>query len=385
MADNNYDKSGLYSLGGFAFQIKVFFLYALQLSTKESFAEFETLDDVAIKKPADIQNKDTSYISKISNSKHVYQIVQVKKTKLNQTKIMDILLNWLIAYNTYSNIENYILFTEKSNDNKNIVNGIKIKQLYLYAINKEVKRKTSIAGRIQNLYKGDGKYKLFIEHFKSIKSKILFLGDDNIDAEIKEAAAIHFKRGAVAKEIYCARLQSALEEITVRIIEKASEGKPFLINQDEFNQISENIIHYTNEEMPIPLSYSEFASKNNIDINSYKEKREYKQLNYCGLPTTAIKRNLQYCCYYSDFRYRLLAINKHRKISDLELQSYENFEDAKSFLQVKNIDKPINRLEKTQEKQNDYTPKKELSHGSYIYLTQSNIGNNQISWKDEDE
>lgn len=43
------DKSGINSLGGFAYQIKVFVLYMLSIDENMQ-AEFETIDDVAVKK-----------------------------------------------------------------------------------------------------------------------------------------------------------------------------------------------------------------------------------------------------------------------------------------------------------------------------------------------
>ena len=139
--------------------------------------------------------------------------------------------------------------------------------------------------------------------------------------------------------------------------------------------------------MPIPLSYAEFKKVNTIDIDSYTRKREYKQLQHCELPLTGIKRNLQQCCYYVDFRHRILAMGNHEKIADIELQSYENFERVQETLAYNNKDTPRNRLDETQKIKNEIVPKPELSLGTYIYLTKEKeiVGENQISWKDEDE
>lgn len=46
---SSVEKSGIYSLGGFAFQIKVFVIYLSSLK-EEIQAEFETYDDVTIRK-----------------------------------------------------------------------------------------------------------------------------------------------------------------------------------------------------------------------------------------------------------------------------------------------------------------------------------------------
>ena len=60
---------------------------------------------------------------------------------------------------------------------------------------------------------------------------------------------------------------------------------------------------------------------------------------------------------------------------------------ASSTLDYKKDDTPRNRLEETQKIKNDLLPRKELGLGSYIYLTKDKkiIGDNQISWKDDNE
>lgn len=361
------------------------FFYALQLENNSSFVEFETLDDVTIKNRKDIETKDTSFTSNIVNNEYSYRVIQVKKKKLNKSKTMDILLNWLLLIEKYDQIKHFILFTDKDYKNKNIVKEIKVKDLYLYACSDDSTSPKSIKNKIKTLYTGKGKYRNFIKNFKDIISKTLFIGD--LEEKIKELGSSHFKKGAIPEEIYCARLCSALNDLTINIIRSTELKEPYRISQLELNKIEERIIQDTNEEMPIPLTYSEHKTLYPVDVNDYKETREYKQLNYCELPLTGIKRNLQYCCYYSDYKFRKLAINHHKQIENLETQSFENFEETKENLQQKNDDKPRNRLNESQKIRNDYTPRKELSHGAYIYLTQEEhiVGEKQISWKDEDE
>ena len=80
-------------------------------------------------------------------------------------------------------------------------------------------------------------------------------------------------------------------------------------------------------------------------------------------------------------------MNKEKCIADIETESYENFERVKENLIYKDDDTPRNRLDKTQEIRNEKLPIKELSLGSYIYLTQDKetVQNNQISWKEDNE
>ncbi len=387
MTDNKNDKSGLYSLAGFAYQIKVFFYYAMLLKDENSSIEFESLDDIAVKNIEKFDNYDTTFICKIEDENSTYQIIQVKYTKITENKTKDVILRWLLALKSHSNIKKFILFTDEKHSNKNLINKISAKELYRYVLSPKKEKANSIKSRVKTLFFTDGTYKDFYKLLKKIKDNIHFMSNNDIDDNIKSVASNHFKRNAVSEVIYCARLVSALKDITHNILENVLLTKPYSLNLAELNKIEEKIIQHTNEAMPIPLSYAEFKKVNTIDIDSYTSKREYRQLQHCELPLTGIKRNLQQCCYYVDFRHRILAMGNHEKIADIELQSYENFERVQETLAYNNNDTPRNRLDETQKIKNEIVPMHELSLGTYIYLTKEKeiVGENQISWKDEDE
>lgn len=387
MADNENDKSGLYSLSGFAYQIKVFFYYAMQLKDENSFIEFESLDDIAIKNIEKFDNYDTTFISKIKNENTSYQIIQVKYTKITKKKTKDLMLRWMLALKKHSNIKKFMLFTDEKYSNENFINEISAKELYRYAINSKKEKSNSIKSKIKTLFFTRGTYRDFYKLLKKIKDSVYFISKNEIDDSIKSVASNHFKRNAVPEVIYCARLASALKDITHNIMKNVLLGKSYSINLAELNKIEEKIIQDTNETMPIPLTYAEFRKVNSIDIDSYTNNREYKQLQHCELPLTGIKRNLQQCCYYVDFRHRILAMGNHEKIANIELQSYENFERVQETLAYNNNDTPRNRLDETQKIRNEIVSTPELSLGTYIYLTKEKeiVGENQISWKDEDE
>ena len=386
MADNENDKSGLYSLSGFAYQIKVFFYYAMQLKKEHSSIEFESLDDISIKNIDKFDNYDTAFVSKIDDKTSAYQIVQVKYTKVTEKKTKDVILRWILALKSPSNIKKFILFTDEKYSNENFINKISAKELYRYVLSAKKEKKNSIKSKIKTLFFTDGTYRDFYKLLKKIKNNVCFISNNEIDEDIKSVASNHFKRNAVPEVIYCARLVSALKDITHNIMENVLARKPYTLNLAELNKIEEKIIQDTNETMPIPLSYAEFKKVNSIDIDSYTQKREYQQLQHCELPLTGIKRNLQQCCYYVDFRHRILAMGNHEKIAEIELQSYENFERVQESLAYNNKDTPRNRLDETQKIKNEIVPKPELSLGTYIYLTKEKeiVGENQISWKDED-
>lgn len=68
------DKSGINSLGGFAYQIKVFVSYMLSMDENMQ-AEFETVDDVSIKKitPDTIDDNEDKFRNLIVSPKELKQ------------------------------------------------------------------------------------------------------------------------------------------------------------------------------------------------------------------------------------------------------------------------------------------------------------------------
>ena len=57
------NSSGIHSLAGFAFQIKVFAYYALCITKVNEFVEFETLDDINVRlTPKNIDKKVDNFI-----------------------------------------------------------------------------------------------------------------------------------------------------------------------------------------------------------------------------------------------------------------------------------------------------------------------------------
>lgn len=174
MADNENDKSGLYSLSGFAYQIKVFFYYVMLLKDEYSSIEFESLDDIAIKNIEKFDNYDTTFISKIENENTSYQIIQVKYTKITEKKTKDLMLRWMLALKNHYNIKKFMLFTDEKYSNENFINEISAKELYRYAINSKKEKSNSIKSKIKTLFFSKGTYRDFYKLLKKIKDSVLF-------------------------------------------------------------------------------------------------------------------------------------------------------------------------------------------------------------------
>ncbi len=115
------DSSGIFSLSGFSFQIRVFVCYMLTL--KEGMQiEFETIDDVNIGKIKhnEIDNFDDNYVNRIVGT-NTNIAVQVKRTSITESSAIKILLNWILLESSEHVITKYVLFTDAEYENVDIL------------------------------------------------------------------------------------------------------------------------------------------------------------------------------------------------------------------------------------------------------------------------
>lgn len=111
------DESGINSLGGFAYQIKVFVSYMLSMEEGMQ-AEFETADDIAISKMTpDIIDDNEDKFRNLIVSPNGIKAIQVKRTSITEKVAKQVLLNWMLLEKSGKTITNYILFTDKSYKN----------------------------------------------------------------------------------------------------------------------------------------------------------------------------------------------------------------------------------------------------------------------------
>nr|WP_296084689.1 hypothetical protein [uncultured Blautia sp.] len=115
------DESGINSLGGFAYQIKVFVSYMLSMEEGMQ-AEFETADDIAISKMTpDIIDDNEDKFRNLIVSPNGIKAIQVKRTSITEKVAKQVLFNWMLLEKSGKTITNYILFTDKSYKNSDIV------------------------------------------------------------------------------------------------------------------------------------------------------------------------------------------------------------------------------------------------------------------------
>lgn len=90
------DESGINSLGGFAYQIKVFVSYMLSMEEGMQ-AEFETADDIAISKMTpDIIDDNEDKFRNLIVSPNGIKAIQVKRTSITEKVAKQVLLNWML-------------------------------------------------------------------------------------------------------------------------------------------------------------------------------------------------------------------------------------------------------------------------------------------------
>lgn len=374
------DYSGINSLRGFAFQIKVFVSYMLDLKDGMQL-EFETIEDVNLKKiKADnIDENSENFISNLLDAE-TNQAIQVKRTVITKDVAMKILLNWILLESSECNVSKYMLLTESSYNNKDIIFESSAEDLFQKII-KSSKGERATITKVKKLYKNE--LKNFENIIEKIKGKYEFLSVDDIDKNIDDKCGLHFRKVA-NNVVYGQRLKELLQHITVEIMDAVNQKKPFTIDYCGFMRLIEDISTRLTESYTAP-NYADFKKINQVDLsNSELSKlREYQQLVACNLPDNLIKQHLSFKGYYENTRYGYMETNKQSRIEEIEETTFENFENVVFRLQRDGADEPFNRLDETKKMANSHAGNEQIRYGCGIYLTKDGIVDRQISWEDE--
>jgi hypothetical protein len=376
------DSSGINSLGGFSYQIKVFVYFMLSLEDNMQI-EFETIDDVNIKKikPNEIDDNEEKFISKI-RGQGTNTAIQVKRTSISEGVAQKVFLNWMLLEASENVVTKYILFTDQSYNNKDIMFNSSAQEIFECVEKSNNSAKATIT-KVKKKFKND--FKNFEEKYNSINEKYEFISLKNIDEKIDEASARLFRRGGINKVVYYGRINQLLQRVTVEIMEAVNNGNPYVIGFNELEALADDICLRMTEKETRPL-YSDFKKMHPIDFKDLKvaNSRECKQLVACELSQELIEKHLLFCGYYENLRNSYLETSKIGKIKDIEETTYENFQDVKFGLRRSGQDEPYNRLEETKKKSNCQADSEQLKFGSSIYLTKEETEDIQISWEDAD-
>lgn len=376
------DESGIYSLGGFAYQIKVFVVYMLSLRNGMQ-ASFETIDDVAIRKllPENIDENEDNFHGLIFEPLG-YKAIQVKKTTISKSTSKQVLLNWILLEGSDKNVIEYILFTDSNYGNEDIIFRTTVDELYEEVIATEKGTRATI-GKVKKLYKKDKTG--FLKMYDQIKVKYRFEQVGDIDKLVDDRCQMPFRKAAVREATYQGRVQELLQHITYEIMENVNHKKAYHISFDEMMACVEDICNRYTDEFRYPV-YTEFKKINPIKLSESQiaNSREYKQLVACNLPENLIESQLQYGAYYQNVCFGYLESNKASIVRDIEETTYNNFQMSKIALQVEKKDTPFRRLNETQSKTNSHAYSEQVKFGSSIYLTRDEENEQQISWEDGD-
>ncbi|MGG3926525.1 hypothetical protein ABET51_11060 [Metabacillus fastidiosus] len=376
------DSSGINSLSGFSYQIKVFVYYMLTLSEGMQI-EFETIEDVNIKKikASEIDSYDDNFINKIVfNSSNI--AIQVKRTSISEDTAFKVLLNWLLLESSNNIVTKYILFTDEEYKNRDIMfSKTAIEQFN--KIIESTKNARATISKVKRIY--EDKFEEFEKVYNSIQKKYEFISLEDIDQKIIEGCSILFRKAGVNEVVYFLRIKELMQHVTVQVMESINDKKPNICCYDKFITLVEDISNRITETITQPL-YADFKKLHAVDINDSKvaNSREYKQLLACRLPKLLLKQHLGFGAYYESLRYMYMESNRLGKIQNIEETTYENFENAKFSLKNKGLDQPYNRLEETKKLSNAHADNEQIRYGSGVYLTKDGIEDIQISWEDEE-
>lgn len=363
------DKSGINSLAGFSYQIKVFIFLAASIKQNTEIG-FETLDDATVTANFDDINANilTDTIA-----------VQVKNTKMTKAIAFSVFLNWVLLENSIYHVSKYILYTSIKPD-YDFIKTIDIND-FVGTIKASKKKKNSHEYKAkQILLQSENE---FIKKCNDIKQKYE-LQIFNAKTEIENTYASLFMKPS-NEAVYNLRLNSFISDIQNQILNRIEQNQSYSLDYETFYRTINQIIQNISVDTPVE-SYSDFVRNNKIQCFSKEiiDSREYKQLKFCNLNDNLIRQNLMDEHYYQKTRLNYLEMCNSNIVNDIEQLTYDNFNEVKFDLQQNKQDTPYKRLKGTKEKENSYAQNTNIKKGACIYLTRNDIQNQQISWKNED-
>lgn len=377
------NSSGIFSLSGFAYQIRVLAYCSSRLSPNEQI-EFETIDDVAINRN-DVHlslDKNSTSFSNLVGHGSVYDSIQVKRTGITNGVKVKILHNWFITEIWYgSKIDKYILIAESDDITNSELFSISEQKMYDQIIQSD-KNANALITKLKEKIEND--FENFERIYNSVKRKYVNQQMQNIDELIISSFKSIFRSSAINESTYKLRVREYVNQITYEIIDAIFGRKPYLLSYSNFEKIVEKICSTIQDEKS-EIDYSVFKKVNRQSLidTSIASSREYRQLAACGLSENIIETYLMQNEYYKASRLSFMSTSRSDCVRNIEETAFENFEIIKEDLQIKDLDSPYNRMSGTTNKDNFYANNNQIRIGSCIYLTnESTPLDYLISWDD---
>lgn len=372
------DNGGIYSLAGFAYQIKVFVLNVLELKNGYTL-EYETIDDVALKMSADKLDEHEDDLCSIFTATS-RRAIQVKKTQVTNSIAKKVVKNWILADKNNADIEQFVLVTDRGVD-MDVFVDLDVDEIF-----KEVNAATgnkSIDAKVKKIGYTETELKQKVRDIVSMSSIQKY---ENIDTEIENKFNDFFIRYGVSEATYYIRIKEFLQQITVEILDAVGNGQPYLLTYESMSKIKNRIVtNYTDEKWEPSFSQFRRLKKVNLEDLAVIKSREYRQLKTCeSLKEEDIYRHLQWGEYYVNSKRGYYERGMAFLVEDIENTAYDNFCDAKMELRNRVEDTPDNRLIETKSKSNSKAADEQIRYGVCINLTSEDTDESiQISWKDD--
>lgn len=372
------DNGGIYSLAGFAYQIKVFVLNVLELKNGYTL-EYETIDDVALKMSADKLDEHEDDLCSIFTATS-RRAIQVKKTQVTNSIAKKVVKNWILADKNNADIEQFVLVTDREVD-MDVFVDLDVDEIF-----KEVNAATgnkSIDAKVKKIGYTETELKQKVRDIVSMSSIQKY---ENIDTEIENKFNDFFIRYGVSEATYYIRIKEFLQQITVEILDAVGNGQPYLLTYESMSKIKNRIVtNYTDEKWEPSFSQFRRLKKVNLEDLAVIKSREYRQLKTCeSLKEEDIYRHLQWGEYYVNSKRGYYERGMAFLVEDIENTAYDNFCDAKMELRNRVEDTPDNRLIETKSKSNSKAADEQIRYGVCINLTSEDTDESiQISWKDD--
>lgn len=369
---------GIFSLAGFAYQIKVFILQVPKLEMGDVL-EYETIDDVALKMTADkMYESEDELCSILTATRRI--AIQVKKTQVTKSIAKKVVKNWILADENNDDIEQFMLVTDREVD-ADLFADLDVDEIF-EEINVATGKK-SIDAKVKLIGYTEAELK---QKVRDIVSKAITKKCENIDAEIENKFKDFFIRFGVSEATYYIRIKEFLQQITVEILDSVGNGQPYRLTYESMSKIKNRIVtNYTDEKWEPSFSQFRRLKKVNLEELAVIKSREYQQLQTCeSLKEEDIYRHLQWGEYYVNSKRGYYERGMESLVDDLENTAYDNFCDAKMELRSRAEDTPDNRLIETKSKSNSKAVDEQIRYGVCINLTSEDTDESiQISWKDD--
>lgn len=379
------DKSGLQSLAGFCFQIKVYIYYLSNISERDIVA-FEKNDDIEVESEEEKQLEQLVLKQSLGSKIH---LIQVKKTNIDKESKNKIIYNWMLATVNPQKNSKYTLYTKREYKKALDLKTDSVENLYksIESLSPDPK---SIIYKIKEKFPTYESFEIMYNH---VTSHYEVKSSKDIDQLIYHAYKDKLLAGSISKEIYSARLNSLIRDIQYEILASVQKIEPYTVNYSKMHRFINECIVSINEDV-FRLNYVSFRKQHIPFIKQkYLDAREYLQLSACYPQESKLndlEEHLVYMQYYEEFRFQNMRSLKNIFVEDVEHETFTYFKEVLDDIDLEILnDTPILRLKETKKLNysNSYLKhipgSKFLSSGTCIFLTKESTENyKKISWRD---